>query len=125
MTDTDTDQTASVYAVGWLAAWQHRRMGHLRNEWRHTLRWVRERNWRAIRNTLNGYLAEQEGAGHCGHGWTKSRALRDLARIHASNAWATHPCGNVRLCAMDRANYCVRCGRSDRKWEAMAVEPAP
>ena len=46
------------------------------------LRRVRGRQWRALRNAFNGYLAEPtpfpEGLKGCGHGWTKKRALRKL-----------------------------------------------
>lgn len=42
---------------------------------------ARERNWRAVRNAFNGYLAEHRTRGaRCGHGWTRRRALRDLYR---------------------------------------------
>lgn len=47
-------------------------------------RHVRSRDWRALKNTFNGYLAEPnpwpEGATRCGTGWTKRRALRSLRR---------------------------------------------
>lgn len=66
-----------IYPVGWLEAWQHKR---LRAEWRYTIRQAKKRNWRAVRNTFNGYLAEHDGGpthGHnCGTGWTKRAALR-------------------------------------------------
>lgn len=45
---------------------------------------VRRRNWRAVRNYFNGYLAEwhypPEGMRHhkCGRGWTKRAAIRRL-----------------------------------------------
>lgn len=81
---TDTGETLDVYAVGWLAAWQHRKIGHLRNQWRYTLGRLRKRNWRAIRNSLNGYLAEPyqfpPGVHRCGIGWTKGLALRSYER---------------------------------------------
>ena len=72
-------QQVDVYAVGWLQAWQRRR---LRAEWRHVTYWARRRNWRAIRNTFNGYLAEHEHGGHnAGRGWTKRQAIRRAEAI--------------------------------------------
>jgi hypothetical protein len=45
----------------------------LRTLWRHL-----RRSWRR-RNYWNGYLAEHRQLGtRCGHGWTRSRAYRDL-----------------------------------------------
>jgi hypothetical protein len=50
------------------------------------VRHVRDRDWRALKNTFNGYLAEpyhwpEDGSlTRCGSGWTKSRALRSLRR---------------------------------------------
>jgi hypothetical protein len=50
------------------------------------VRQVRARNWRALKNTFNGYLAEPrefppgDYRRRCGTGWTKARALRSLAR---------------------------------------------
>jgi len=49
-------------------------------------RHVRDRDWRALKNTFNGYLAEPtefpagEYRRRCGTGWTKRRALRSLQR---------------------------------------------
>ena len=51
---------------------------------RYTLTRLRERNWRALKNEFNGYLAEIDyPCDHlafrtCGHGWTKRRAARRL-----------------------------------------------
>ncbi len=88
--------TIDVYAVGWLAdilrAWRCLTVpelaGHrgnawrfLRQEWRYNVRQVKAGNWRAVRNSFNGYLAEHHTRGtRCGHGWTRRRALRDLYR---------------------------------------------
>lgn len=80
-----------VYPVGWLAAlrfaWRAARSGRaapayrrLRQQWRYTRRCIRLRKWRAVRNSLNGYLAEHELGRRCGHGWTRRRAVRDLRR---------------------------------------------
>ena len=47
---------------------------------------IKRRNWRAVRNYFNGYLAEwhfpPEGFAHgrCGSGWTRKAALRSLGR---------------------------------------------
>lgn len=79
-----------VYPVGWLAALQRagrslrrlwfRRAWHwIRTELHYTIRHARAGNWRAVRNTFNGYLAEHDFRGsRAGTGWTKKRALRDL-----------------------------------------------
>ncbi|MFD7855196.1 hypothetical protein ACFV6B_13045 [Streptomyces microflavus] len=48
---------------------------------RRPVRLVRAGNWRAFRNYFNGYLAEHPTLGtRAGRGWTRGRALRDLAR---------------------------------------------
>jgi hypothetical protein len=87
-----TPPPITINAVGWLKALQfaglslrqHRiRQGwtRLRQELRYMLRQTRVRNWRAVKNTFNGYLAEHESLGRrCGTGWTKRRAIRDLYR---------------------------------------------
>ena len=86
------DCGADMYPVGVLSDWQQflRRRQHegtrkalrrLRYDLRFITRWARQGNWRAVRNSFNGYLAEHPTAGtRCGHGWTKTRALRDLER---------------------------------------------
>lgn len=57
----------------------------LRREPRYIWYQARRRNWRAIKNSFNGYLAEHRTDGtRCGHAWTKNRALRDLERHLAS-----------------------------------------
>lgn len=73
----------SVYPVGLLADVKHRKITY-------GLRYVRdratERNWRAVRNYFNGYLAEVDcppaGLRHtrCGRGWTRRAALSSLGR---------------------------------------------
>jgi len=91
-----TDPDIDIYAVGWLktfrSAWRCLTLpelaGHRRNAWRELRRgWrymayqARRRNWRAVKNCFNGYLAEHRHLGtRCGTGWTKRRALRDLHR---------------------------------------------
>lgn len=79
------DETSgiSIYPVGVLAAWKHRR---LRNQYRYLKAQVKKRNWRSIRNSFNGYLAEwdypPEGMNYyrCGRGWTKKATLNDLGK---------------------------------------------
>lgn len=88
-----------VYPVGLLSALQrdYRRLRNYRLA-RHlqrvgwatprTLRYlagrVRAGQWRAVKNTFNGYLAEPydmpPGLSRCGSGWTRRRALRSLRR---------------------------------------------
>lgn len=54
---------------------------YLRRTVRRLLTMARERRWRALRNSFNGYLAEHPTRGtRCGHGWTRGRAYRDLQR---------------------------------------------
>lgn len=85
--------SVDVYPVGLLADLQRdwRMVTKLRKRpvyVRRCLRYLRERiargQWRAVKNTFNGYLAEprvdDESWTRCGHGWTKRRALADLAR---------------------------------------------
>lgn len=79
----------TIYPVGLLQHWQHfvhtpdRKAARrrLRNDLRYPLRQARARNWRAVKNYFNGYLAEHHTLGtRAGHGWTRGRAYRDLAR---------------------------------------------
>lgn len=59
-----------------------------RNVWNllkiHVIRNIKQRRWRELKNTFNGYLAEPtpfpEHMHRCGSGWTKRRALRSLER---------------------------------------------
>lgn len=50
------------------------------------IRHIRQRDWRALKNTFNGYLAEPyefppgDYVRRCGTGWTKARAMRSLRR---------------------------------------------
>jgi hypothetical protein len=74
----------STYPVGLLADIKHRKIRYgLRH---YLLGQIKRRNWRAVRNYFNGYLAEwnypPEGMRHyrCGKGWTKRAALSDLGR---------------------------------------------
>jgi hypothetical protein len=89
-----------VYPVGWLQrlrllwhaytvpglppvarqhAWVNIRYGALR-----TWKLLRAGEWRTVRNSFNGYLAEPtpwpDSLRRCGSGWTKRRALKSLER---------------------------------------------
>lgn len=84
----------SVYAVGVLSALhtagRMRRRGManwrypLQTQCRYLWRLARRREWRSIRQSFNGYLAEPcpwpEHMTRCGRGWTKRAALRSLKR---------------------------------------------
>lgn len=49
---------------------------------------IRRREWRALKSYFNGYLAEHPTLGtRAGHGWTRGRALRDLARHLVEEEW--------------------------------------
>lgn len=76
-----SDNVIDVYPVGVLEALKHHRV---RGKFQHLKRHLRERDWNAIKNSFNGYLAEPrewpEGLRRCGSGWTKRRALADLKR---------------------------------------------
>lgn len=74
MSETD------VYPVGLLLDFKRGRLRYgLR---RYLMRQVRDRNWRAVRNYFNGYLAEHRHGGHnAGRGWTKRAAIRRVERI--------------------------------------------
>lgn len=58
--------------------------GKIRSSIRYVVDSVRAGNWRSVRNSFNGYLAEPtpfpEGLKGCGSGWTRKRALRSLRR---------------------------------------------
>lgn len=61
--------------------------GEVRQQWRLWNRWAADRNWRAIRNSFNGYLAEHQHGGHnAGSGWTKRAARRRVERICEATA---------------------------------------
>lgn len=96
--DRQGESQVDIYAVGWLADLLYlgrgvrRRNRHaigfalrrFRQEARFTATRVREGNWRAVKNSFNGYLAEPTpwpaGLRRCGTGWTKRRAMRSLRR---------------------------------------------
>lgn len=69
-----------VYPVGLFADWKH---GYLRYGLQyHLIRHVHRRNWRAVRNYFNGFLAEHEGHSHsAGKGWTRRSATRRAQRL--------------------------------------------
>lgn len=88
--------TIDIYPVGWLdkirKAWvqlvvrrdpQEARR-YLAQEWYYCRKQARAGNWRAVRMTFNGYLAEPtpfpEGLKRCGSGWTRVRARKSLER---------------------------------------------
>jgi hypothetical protein len=105
MTMTESDRNVDVYRVGVLAAlyrdWRmvtvvRRRPVHLAQEVRYLLRQAKAHNWRAIRNSFNGFLAEHRYAGtRCGHAWTRKRALADLRR-HLDQIAAERTAGGAR-----------------------------
>jgi hypothetical protein len=86
------DDKIDVYAVGlWRDLRQFRASGHrprrvrrLARSLRYPFRQARARNWRAVRNYFNGYLAEPytmpPGVTRCGRGWTRRGALKDWER---------------------------------------------
>lgn len=89
----------SVYTVGFYShlkhAWHSRRYRpYLKRMSSYVWYQFKRRNWRAIRNYFNGYLAEPTpfplGLHKCGRGWTKKAALRSLnrrARKAGVEAW--------------------------------------
>ena len=79
-----------VYPVGYRANLAHYGLADgTRRTWRYCLSRARRRDWRAVKNALNGYLAEPEpfpdGLQRCGSGWTRRRALADLRRRMAAS----------------------------------------
>ena len=85
-----------VYPVGWCHAiilssrmlrarlpWSAA-TANISQEWRYTKRCIQRGDWRAVKNSLNGWLAEPspfpDDLNRCGSGWTRARALRDLDR---------------------------------------------
>jgi hypothetical protein len=79
----------TIYPVGLLRDWQkfihNPDRAAARSRLRYALRdlasRIRARRWRSVRDYFNGYLAEHaDHSGRAGHGWTRGRAYRDLAR---------------------------------------------
>jgi hypothetical protein len=85
-----TEQSGiEAYPLGILSDIKRRRVRYgIRN---YLIPQVRGRNWRAVRNYFNGYLAEWHyppaGMRHsrCGRGWTKRAAIRRLGIHLAEN----------------------------------------
>jgi hypothetical protein len=74
----------------------------LRKEWRYLRHQIRARNWRAVRNNFNGYLAEHDNHPHnCGKGWTKRAAIRRADRLCAEALWEFDVTEDVRAWAED------------------------
>lgn len=99
LTVSETEGVASqteVYPVGLLHDLQlfihnpdrKQARQRLRSSLRYPLGQARARNWRALRNYFNGYLAEHPMSPQCGHGWTRGRAFRDLTRHLADATFA-------------------------------------
>lgn len=82
----------TVYPVGLFSDLKRKR---LRSGLRYLKHQVGKRNWNALGNYFNGYLAEVQYSSmlhyRCGHGWTKRRALSDLGRhLGEVNSEARH-----------------------------------
>lgn len=83
-----SEDTEFLYPVGWLEALRYKPFGlklqRLRREFRYCVRQARAGEWRAVRMTFNGWMYEPspwpEHARRCGHGWTKTRAIRRFYR---------------------------------------------
>lgn len=71
-----------VYAVGLFSDIKRRRLRYALVNY--LIPQARHRNWRAVRNYFNGYLAEVSYSDirhtMCGRGWTKRAALSSLGR---------------------------------------------
>lgn len=80
-----------VYPVGMWHDWKLRKLGKMTSGAKYLRAQIGKRNWRAVRNYFNGYLAEwhycPEGVNHtkCGRGWTKRAALRSLG-VHIAES---------------------------------------
>ena len=71
-----------TYPVGLLYDIQQRTV---KRGFKYLLGVLRVRNWRAVRNYFNGYLAEwhyppEMVASRCGRGWTRKAAIRRLGK---------------------------------------------
>ena len=77
---------AQFYTVGWLEALRSRgrRLQMLRRVWRYDVSQAKAGDWRAVKNSFNGWMYEPtpwpEGARRCGTGWTQRRAVRSFFR---------------------------------------------
>lgn len=86
-----TPNREHTYVVGLLGDLRYRYT--LRRVLRRPKQMLRDRQWRALRNWLNGYLCEHEHDGwthNCGRGWTTRAAQRRARRICARD-WALLP----------------------------------
>lgn len=76
--------TIEIYPVGFYSDFKRKRV--LNGLRYYLLAQVRKRNWRAVRNYFNGYLAEihypPESLNfyRCGRGWTRKSAASSLGR---------------------------------------------
>lgn len=80
-----------VYPVGlWLDVRTHGVVMGAAKTLRYVRYQARARNWRAIRNTFNGFLCEPSpfpaNLTRCGKGWTRRSAIRSLERHIARSA---------------------------------------
>ena len=71
-----------VYPVGLFSDFKRRRLRYALVNY--LVFQIKRRNWRAVRNYFNGYLAEVSYSDmrhtRCGRGWTKRAALSSLGR---------------------------------------------
>ena len=82
----ETSSPLDVYPVGLFRDLRYRKQGWRRlcQALRYPFYQARQRNWRAVKNYFNGYLAEPAemppGLRRCGSGWTRRRAVTDYRR---------------------------------------------
>lgn len=114
----DVRDGIDVYPVGWCAELIRLRRTYRRDVdlppvarrhvWRNLRRLARlsltralTGKWRALKNSLNGYMAEPtpwpEGLQRCGTGWTRGRALRDLNRRMRQPGILWHELGHYEV----------------------------
>lgn len=80
---TVSERGIGTYPVGLLADLKHHKV---KQGLGYVVGWVKEGNWRAVRNYFNGYLAEwhyppEDMIMHCcGRGWTRQTARRRLGK---------------------------------------------
>ena len=73
-----------IYPVGLFLDIKDRR----RSGWSYLSRQAKARNWRAVHNYFNGYLAEAPVGSRAGHAWTRRRAYSDLMRVLIAEGYA-------------------------------------
>lgn len=111
-----------VYPVGVLrdlrglrSTWKHASFGRFRRDVAYFLRKFPQRAQSP--GYWNGFQADIAFAGQYGHGWTAARARMSLARIIATQHWASHkPCGTVHLVS-EVARYCITCATKASSWQ--------